>query len=243
MRRSPVVPWTVARLARSRPGAAALAVLLLIGTARADDRWEFWPELDLYKQHSSLIRYYFVAAYANGKESESRTLDVSGYVDITVGPHLPKNRQREDWQTKKYLWFRMGYDHVFQAEGETKTAPEYRGVLAGHARHYFAAGILVEVRARADLRWIDGDYSTRPRFRIEVNRDFKMRDRVVTPYFQAEYFYDTRYDGWARELYQVGAEIGVTRHFRVEPSIARQVDRLPNPSGLWAFALVARWYF
>jgi hypothetical protein len=56
-----------------------------------------------------------------------------------------------------------------------------------------------------------------------VNRDFNVLDRVVTPYFQAECFYDTRCDGWARELYPVGAEIAVTRHFRVEPSVARQV--------------------
>ena len=62
-----------------------------------------------------------------------------------------------------------------------------------------------------------------------MNRDFNVLDRVVTPYFQAEYFYDTRYDGWAREFYQVGAEIGITRHFRVEPSLTRQVDRLPDP--------------
>jgi hypothetical protein len=66
---------------------------------------------------------------------------------------------------------------------------------------------------------------------------------VLTPYFQAEYFYDPRYHGWARDLYQVGAEIGVTRHFRVEPSVARQVDHLPSPSGLYAFAFVARWYY
>jgi hypothetical protein len=53
-------------------------------------------------------------------------------------------------------------------------------------------------------------------------------DRAVTPCFQAECFYHTRYHGWARELYQVGAEIGISRHFRVEPSVARQVDRPPE---------------
>jgi hypothetical protein len=236
-------PRTVARLARSLPGAAALAALLLGGTARADDPWEFWPELDLYKQHSPVIRYYFVAAYARGKESEFRTLDAAGYVDITVGPKLPRSRQKADWQTKKYFWARIGYDHIFKAEGETNAAPEYRGIVALHARHYLPAAIFVEGRARVDLRWIEGQFSTRYRLRIEVNRDFNVLSHVVTPYFQAEGFYDTRYDGWARELYQVGAEIAVTRHFRVEPSVARQVDKLPNPSGLWAAAFVARWYY
>jgi hypothetical protein len=76
-----------------------------------------------------------------------------------------------------------------------------------------------------------------------VNRDFEVRGRLVTPYLQAEAFYDTRYDGWAQELYQAGAEIEVSRNFRVEPSVARQVDRLPEKSGLWAIAVVARWYY
>jgi hypothetical protein len=76
-----------------------------------------------------------------------------------------------------------------------------------------------------------------------VNREFKAGEHVVTPWVQAEAFYDTRYQGWARQLYQVGAEIGITQHLRVEPSLARQVDRLPDPSGLWAVALVGRWYY
>jgi len=62
-------------------------------------------------------------------------------------------------------------------------------------------------------------------------------------YLQAETFYDTRYDSWARQLYQLGAEIMLTKHFRAEPSVARQVDRLPEEGGLWAFAIVARWYY
>jgi hypothetical protein len=54
-----------------------------------------------------------------------------------------------------------------------------------------------------------------------VNRDFTMRGVVTNVYFQAECFYDTRYDGWARFLRQLGTEITVTEHFRVGPSIAQ----------------------
>ena len=121
--------------------------------------------------------------------------------------------------------------------------PEDRGIIALHGRGYPGAGILFEGRGRADLSWIGGDYSTRYRLRGEVNRDFEVLGRLVTPYFQAEAFYDTRYDGWAREFYQLGAEIEVTHHFRVEPSLTRQVDRLPEKSGLWGIGMVARWYY
>ena len=76
-----------------------------------------------------------------------------------------------------------------------------------------------------------------------MNRDFTVRGIVTNVYLQAECFYDTRYDGWARSLYQVGAEITLTEHFRLEPSVARQVDRLPEESGLFALAIVARWFY
>jgi len=214
-----------------------------VASAQSGDPWEFWAELNLFKKVNPTTRLYFVVADTKGKEAEFRTVDLAGYVDLTFGPKLPRRRQKLDWQSRKYVWARIGYDHIFKVEGGTRTGPENRGVVALYGRVYLPGAILVEGRTRADLRWIEGSYSTRYRFRIEVNRDFTVLDRVVTPYFQAEYFYDTRYDGWARDLYQVGAEIGVTGHFRVEPSVVRQLDHLPSPSGLYAFALVARWYY
>jgi hypothetical protein len=220
-----------------------LAALLVSGTAWADDPMEFWPELNLFVHSSPLVRYYLVAAYAEDKESTFRTIDAAGYIDITIGPHLPHTRQKADWQTKKYFWARIGYDHIFKALGETKIAPENRGIVALHARTYLPWEITVEARARMDLRWIEGNDSRRYRLRIEVNRDFNLWNHVVTPYVQAESFYDTRYSGWSRELYQVGAEIGVTAHFRIEPSVARQVDKLPIASDLWAAGLVLKWYY
>jgi hypothetical protein len=223
---------------------AALAALLLAGSARAADPWESWPEANLYRNLTPTTRLYLVAAYATaGKEAASRTLDLAGYFDVTLAPILVPSRQEDDWRRKRYLWARFGYDHVFRGEqGEVSTA-EDRGIVALHARAYLPAELLVEGRARADLRWMDGDYSTRYRFRIEVNREFKVRDRSVTPYFQAEAFYDTRFDGWARQLYQVGTEVQLTEHFRVEPYLARQVDDLPADAGLYAVGLVARWYY
>ena len=188
-------------------------------------------------------RLYFVAADTKGRDSQFRTVDLAAYVDLTMGPQLPRRRQKQDWQSRKYFWVRIGYDHIFKVEGETRTSPENRGIIALYGRFYLPGAMLFEARTRADLRWIEGSYSTRYRLRFEVNRDFTVLDRVVTPFFQAEYFYDTRYDGWARDVYQAGAEIGVAGHVRVEPSVVRQLDHLPNPSGLYAFAFIARWYY
>lgn len=226
-----------------------LAAAFLGAPARAGDPTELWPELNLYKRLGPTTRLYFVASYADGKESEYRTLDVAGYFDVTFRPFTrdlvgPEGwRSQGDWRQKRYLWVRLGYDHVFKQQGEEMSTPEDRGIVAIHGRAYLPERILLEGRARADLRWIGGSYSTRYRFRGELNRDFDVFGKTTNLYLQAEAFYDDRYDGWARELYQVGAEVTLGEHFRVEPSVARQVDRLPEQSGLWAVAFVARWFY
>jgi len=222
---------------------STLAALLLSGVAQAADPWEYWPEVNLFKKLGPTTRLYLDAAYSKGKESEVRALDIAGYFDLTLKPVLLPALEKKDWEEKKYLWARVGYDHISKAGPQGRSTPEDRGILALQARAYLPVEVLVETRARADLRWIGGEYSTRYRLRLEVNRDFDVGGHVVTPYVQAEAFYDTRYDGWARQLYQVGAEVRVTDHFRVEPSLARQVDRLPVRSGLYAIALVAKLYY
>ena len=70
-----------------------------------------------------------------------------------------------------------------------------------------------------------------------------MLDRPVTPYLNAEWFYDTRYDGWARVLFQVGAEVTLSRRFRFELYLARQEDDLPAESALNAVGALAKFYF
>ena len=104
-------------------------------------------------------------------------------------------------------------------------------------------GIWLKARARAELRWIAGETSTRYRFRLEGTREFKVQDHAVVPYANVEWFYDTRYDGWARTLYQAGAEFIVSAHFRFELYVARQNDLLPAATSLNALGFVAKWYY
>ena len=105
------------------------------------------------------------------------------------------------------------------------------------------AEIWLEGRVRADLRWIDGDYSTRYRLKFETNREFTARGRSIVPYFNIEWFYDSRYDGWSRTLYQAGSEFTLDEFVRFEVYLARQDTRLPSPSDLNALGAIIKWYF
>ena len=228
---------------------AALCVLFLFaGTSSADDPWELWPEGQLFVGLSPRARMFLNAAYAKGKESDERSLDTAAYLDVSfvpVGPRRRRTFRTEDWQRGRYFWARVGYDRIFKAkEGEmTPSVSEDRGILSLWAKFPLPASVWLEGRARADLRWIGDEYSTRYRWRVEATREFVVLDHAVVPYLNVEWFYDTRYDGWARTLYQAGFEGTVTKHFRFELNLSQQTDTLPETSRLNAFSVVLKGYF
>lgn len=227
---------------------ALCGCVALSGTASADDPWEFWPEAQLFVGLNSRTRAFLDAAYAKGKESDERSLDAAAYLDISLLPIGPRRRRAlrsEDWQRNRYFWARVGYDRIFkvtEAEG-TPSVAEDRGILSLWGKVPLPAAVWLEGRARADLRWIGGDYSTRYRWRLEATREFVVFDHSVVPYLNVEWFYDTRYDGWARTLYQAGSEVTVSRHFRFELNLSQQTDTLPQTARLNAFSVVLKGYY
>jgi hypothetical protein len=218
------------------------------GTASADDPWEFWPEGQLFVGLSPRTRAFLNAAYAKGKESDDLSLDAAAYLDVSLLPIGPRRRKAymdEDWQRGRYFWARVGYDRVFkvtEAQG-TPSVAEDRGILSLWGKVPLPGDIWLESRARADLRWIGGEYSTRYRWRLEATREFTVAGHAIVPYVNVEWFYDTRFDGWARTLYQGGAEFTVNRRFRFELNLGQQTDSLPSVSRLNALGIVAKGYF
>lgn len=225
------------RIAASLLAGAALA---LATEARASR--EFWPELSAFIGMTPQTRLYLDASYALDKESPARTLDLSAFVDISLRP-LRESRRTEDWQRARMLWARVGYTRVFKANEGAPSIAEDRLSAALYAKALLPAEVLLEARLRSDLRWIGGDFSTRQRLRLELNREFAVQQHAVVPYFQIEGFYDARYDGWSRTLYQPGVEIELTPHFRLELYLARQQERLPKPDRTDALGVVAKWYY
>lgn len=216
----------------------------LAGVTHAADSSEFWPEVSGFVALTPRARIYLDAAYAQAKESDLQSLDLAAYLDISLKPVLRKELQAQDWQRSRYFWGRIGYDRVFKATGAARAeVAEDRGIVALYAKAPLPAEVWLEARARTDLRWIGADYSTRYRFRVEATRELTVLNHTVVPYFNVEWFYDTRYDGWARTLYQLGPEVTLSKHFRFEIYVARQEDRLPSRSSTNAFGVVAKWYY
>ncbi len=202
---------------------------------------ELWPELSAFLNVGPTTRIYLDAAYAKG-ESPSGTADLSGYLDISLRP-IRRMLRTADWQRSRFLWARIGYDEVVDVTDGTLTSVEHRGIVSLLSKFSFPADIWLEARARADLRWIDDEYSTRYRGRLEATREFVVFDHSIVPYANVEWFYDTRYSGLARTLYMLGSEVTCTEHFRFEIYGARQNDRQPRASSLDVLGLVAKWYY
>ena len=226
------------------PSTAFALCLLASAAASAASSDEFWPELSAFIQLDPRYRVYLDASYAQGKEAKTRALDATAAVDISLLPILREQLHSEDWQRGRYLWARLGYTRVTKAdESRDLNRAEDRGIVALHAKNTPFADVWVEARGRADLRWIDGRYSTRYRFRLEATREFTVLEHAVVPYFNFEWFRDTRYDGLSRTLAQGGAELTFSERFRTELYLARQEDRRPSPATLNAFGVVAKWYY
>jgi hypothetical protein len=226
--------------------ALVCASLVFAGPARAEETSEFWPELSAFMQLNERARAFFDASYALGKESDVKSLDAAAYLDVSLKPIGPIRRERltDDWQRNRYLWARVGYVRVFeQTDSEGVEVVEDRGVIALYGRLPLPAEFWIETRTRADFRWIGSEYSNRYRFRLDLSREFAVRDRGVVPYFNFEWFYDTRFDDWARTLLTLGAEVTMTDHFRYEVYVARQADRLPEEKDLDALGVVLKWYY
>ena len=211
--------------------------------ARADDVSEYWPEANVFVTLNPRTRLFFDTPYADGKESAHSVLELAAYLDVSLKP-IKKRLQSEDWQRSRYFWARIGYDRVFNDLGtsDAKVA-ENRGIVSLYGKVLMPAAIVGEGRVRADLRWLGSGYSTRYRLRGEVTREFSVLGHTVVPFFNVEWFYDTRYDGWARTLYQAGFELTVSRHFRFELNLSQQTDTLPETSRLNAFSVVLKGYY
>jgi hypothetical protein len=224
----------------------ACANLTFAGPAHAESASELWPELNGFVQLNDRTRAFFDLAYALGKESDVKSGNLAAYLDVSLKPiaRMRRDLLTDDWQRNKYLWARVGYDRIFEAvDSEGFEVVENRGVLALYGRIPLPAAVWLETRTRADFRWIGSEYSNRYRFRLDLSREFAVRDRTVVPYCNFEWFYDTRYDDWARTLLTVGAEVTMTEHFRYEVYLARQADRVPEEKDLNALGVVLKWYY
>ena len=173
-----------------------------------------WAYLDL----SDRSRLFFLSSFTDNITKDARDETVGVHLDIALKPILRCRLRVADWAREKYLWVRVGYRRNFG--GSTRET----GVIEANSRFALPVGLWAVSRLRTDLRNETGGFSVRPRYRLGFEREFPVGRLTATPYVRAEVLYDSRPSTWDWR-YQAGAEIALTRHWRVEPYYARRQNQ------------------
>ena len=157
---------------------------------------QFWPEADFYVPLNEKFRLFFLAAVTKAEETRENT-------EGQIGAHL-------DYHVNKRVSLRTGYRYGFSLGG-SDPFKEHRIVFEQILRQPLPLEVLFTDRNREELRWVNGEFSGRYRNRVQLEREFKVLNRAVTPYASAEVSYDSRFHTWNRNRLAVGATIAFKR--------------------------------
>ena len=219
--------------------------------ARAGDSFQLLPEVDAFLKVDERTRIFLYTSSTFSKSSGSgdslsiQEGEAGAHVDYTLTPAVRRQLRDEDWVRSRYLWMRAGYNRA-RSLGEAERDDRFRenrGVFELNARSLpLAGGIDLYGRARVDLRERNDDWSRRYRLRLGAERMAEVNGRAVIPYAEAEAVYDTRYDAWSQWRYKAGAELELTRSWRIEPYFQLTANSRPEHSTTRALGLVLKFY-
>ena len=229
------------------PRALTLAAILLLTSltvAQAGDtQAEFVPELNTYLKLSEDTRLFFIGSLTQGLSEPATDGEVGAHLDITFAPILRPRLRHADWERDRYLWLRIGYRLLGDLDNRESGFVEHRGVIQLTARAPLPWEVWLVNRVGVDLRDMNGDFSTRFREQLGIEREITVGGVTLVPYAQAEVLYDTRFGAWNRQIYQAGVEIELTSHVRIEPYYARQEDQRSSTAHLNRAGLVLKLYW
>jgi hypothetical protein len=221
-------------------------VFLAPATAVAADniRNEFWPEVDTYLNLNSATRILLLGSFRNHQSGDTWHGDFGGCIDVALRPVFRRElRQRDDVFNRRFLSFQTGFRYMSRL-GEGPLYLEHRWTAEFTARYPLPGNIMLADRNRGEFRFIHGmPFSTRYRNRLQLERDFSVGRFVYTPYFNAEVFYDTRYDAWVRNRYSAGVQVPAGAHLVLQPYYLRQNQSRANTAHVNAFGLELDFYF
>ena len=211
--------------------------------SEASGSHELVPEFNGYFKLTDRARVFLLADVSRVSPDDVTNGEIGVHYDYTLMPVLRPRLRDAEWERDRYLWFRVGVRRLGSIDGREDGSHESRLLLEATARFELPAAAWLVHRVRWDVRDVDGKHSNRYRYRIGAEKELKLAGTTpFVPYAQAEWFYDTRFDAWSRQRYQVGAEIELDKSWRIEPYYAYDKDKFPSAEGLSRLGLVLKYY-
>jgi hypothetical protein len=215
--------------------------------ARAQEipSWLFVPEIDVYVRTGYETRLFLFSALTRERPEGLVDGFIAGQLEVGLPPVIRELFTDYDNEELpfEYLRFRVGAMVMSYMDGPEITH-EYRGMIELNPRVPFDNGIVMILRNRAELRWLGGDYSTRLRSRLWIEKMFFAdSDIPITPYLNTEPYYDFRYNGFSRLLSQAGVSFAVTPWLAPELVVSIQQDWLPEDVTVYMAGFTVTMYF
>lgn len=210
---------------------------------------EFWPELDVWYRVSPHWRFSAYIPFSQNLETDYREGSFQIQADYTWGkPSRIVFMRLLDAQSAEQLknrMFRFGFSGGKSLGDDGETYSERNVILEQHFRIPTKGNFLITQRLRADLRWLGSDYdfSTRLRYRIMLEKEFKVKKVSFIPYSSAEAYYDSRYNTVNRFRLIAGSSFSWSKYYAFEANYTYQHDTRSSVTNLNAFNLILHIYF
>jgi hypothetical protein len=233
----------------AKAGAALLCnAFLFASMAMAQETSnEVWPELDTFVKLNENARLFLLSSGTRTEEQGYSDGALGVHLDLFTSPlfkiRLERTARRADVARNKFLQFRIGYLYSRSAKSSSTQFSEHTPTVEVSPRFYFPKRFLITGRIRSDLRFVDGVFTPRLRYRQKLECTVQLGRTALTPYAHAETFYDWRFDAWHRFRYTAGAEWELNRRVVLEGYYVRQRDNQSSTRYLNAAGMVLQLYF
>jgi len=208
--------------------AGMISLLVLISPPAEAQSYQTWPEISTYVKLNSDVRLYFIATTTR-ENSKGTSAEIGPNIDFYLKPLLRLEQItifQLDKSKSRPLLLRLGYRYLPSTDGPA----EHRGVLEATGRLPLMTGFLVSDRNRADLRFIDGEFSWRYRNRLTVERTVSILSYHFSPFVRGEVYFDSNYEKWSRTSGTLGAAFPIRQHTEIEIYYEHQNDTSKSPN-------------
>ncbi len=204
---------------------------------------EVWPSIDVFYRVNDKLRLYATASGTKKDSSNYTDGSIGIFLDLFAFPILAKRRVNHlEELPGTYLRLRGGYQMSASPASAEDPFQENLYVLQADGRTILPASILLTLRNRFDFRFNEGDFSTRYRPRLALERDFRTEYLFFTVSSFMEYYANLGQSQLNRFRFQLGLEVKVTRHLAYESFWNHQFSNEPSISRVDAFGMVLKLY-
>ena len=207
-------------------------------------RSQFWPELDVFYRLDSQWRLFALTSITREREIQYTDWQIGAHLEFSFYPLPPLMKvMATDFERFRAFQFRVGYTYARAVGGNSGDYQEHRGIVEASVRIPVTELLLLSDKNRVDLRGVNGSFSSRYRNRIRVERQTETDFVTLNPFLSAEFFYDSRYETWSRQLYSAGIEWTLSGGTLLETSYQRQTDSQPSTSAVNALGLTVSVFY